>query len=325
MTERENFFEIIRFGNPERIPHTIPDYGIHYRGCNNEGFDGRGDDLPPGSEWMDVWSIRWRNEQKDIMGYPIKHPLDHPDKLSNYAWPDHNDPRVSALIHAMAADYPGGNRLLSCSHRSVLWERAHKLVGMENLMIYLYTEPEFVRRVLHRIMDFQIGIANLYLSHGVELAFLGDDLGTQSSLLLSPKIIDEFLLPEYRRIFDLYKQNGVLINFHSCGHIEPLLHMLMELGADIINPVQATANNLRNMREVTQGRMTLCGGISSHLLMEGSIDEIIRTTKQTMYMLGAEGGYICTSDQHMPFEKEKIDAFIHTVEEYGRFPLSPEY
>jgi len=206
-----------------------------------------------------------------------------------------------------------------------MWERVHKLVGMENLMVYIYTEPDFVRQVLRRIMDFQIGIAERYLKHGVEMTFMGDDLGAQSSLLLSPATVDEFLLPEYRRIFDLYKSNGVLINFHSCGHVEPLLGMLMELGADIINPVQATANNLQSVREVTQGKMSLCGGISTHLLMISSIEEIVKMTKETLYMLGAKGGYICTPDQHMPFEKEKVDAFIQTVEEYGRYPISPVF
>jgi uroporphyrinogen decarboxylase len=156
----------------------------------------------------------------------------------------------------------------------------------------------------------------------VELASPGDDLGTQSSLLISPQIFHDFLLPEYKRLFELYKKNGVLINFHCCGHVEPLLDIFTEIGVDILNPVQATANNLRSVRERTRGKITLCGGISTHRLMLDSVDDIENMVKRTMALLGADGGYICTPDQHMPFEKDKLDALIQTVEEYGKYPIN---
>ena len=65
-------------------------------------------------------------------------------------------------------------------------------------MCFLYTEPEAAREVFHRIMDFQLGIAKHYLKLGVEMAGMGDDLGTQAGLLFSPEILNDFLVPEYR-------------------------------------------------------------------------------------------------------------------------------
>lgn len=82
-------------------------------------------------------------------------------------------------------------------------------------------------------MDFQLGIARHYLSLGVEMVTMSDDLGTQHGLLLSPTLIHDFLLPEYKRLFDLYKSKGVLVNFHSCGYIEPILDVFMDLGVVI--------------------------------------------------------------------------------------------
>jgi hypothetical protein len=96
---------------------------------------------------------------------------------------------------------------------------------------------------------------------------MSDDLGTQSGLLLSPALIEEFFVPEYRRLFALYKAEGVLVSFHSCGHIEPALDLFMELGVDILNPVQTTANNLDAVRTSTAGRMALQGGINSGLIV----------------------------------------------------------
>ena len=68
------------------------------------------------------------------------------------------------------------------------------LVGMENMLCYFLSEPEAVRELFHVIMDFQLGIARHYLTVGVEMVQLGDDLGSQSRLLLSPRLVHEFLV-----------------------------------------------------------------------------------------------------------------------------------
>ena len=164
-------------------------------------------------------------------------------------------------------------------------------------------------------------MAKHYLEVGVELASLGDDLGTQGGLLMSPKIVNEFLVPEYRRIFKLYKENDVLIGFHSCGHIEPLLEMFMALGVDILNPVQATANNLESIRRATQGRMALQGGISSGLIMAGPPEAIKEEAILRMRQLGKDGGYFCRPDQGMPWPPGHREALIEAIEEFGQYPL----
>lgn len=64
-------------------------------------------------------------------------------------------------------------------HRDTLWEKAYMLVGMENMMVYFYEESEFAKEVLGKIMDFQMGIAKLYVENGAEVICLGDDLGSQ--------------------------------------------------------------------------------------------------------------------------------------------------
>lgn len=84
------------------------------------------------------------------------------------------------------------------------------LVGMENMMTYFHTEPEYAKEILNRIMDVQLGIAQHYIKPGIEIVFYAEDLGAQSSLLHGPDLIRDFLMPEYRQIFDLYKPRGIL-------------------------------------------------------------------------------------------------------------------
>ena len=322
---RENALRIIRFDKPQRIVGGVPAYGLCYHGCNHEGYDGGGHDCPVGSRWRDIWQAEWHKEHEGVMGFPRGHPLAEIENLRRYEWPDPNDERICGPVHKKAKEFPGGDLFLTGSHRETLWEKAFVLVGMENLMVYFHTEPGFARDVLHRVMDFQLGIAAHYLKAGIEIAGFSDDMGTQRGPLLGPRIMTEFLVPEYKRLFELYKKHGVLINFHSCGCIEQVLPVFMELGVDILNPVQATANNLDKVRALTQGKMALQGGVSTATIIAGPPETIEREVRQRLWQLGRNGGYFCGPDQGMPWPKAHIEAVHEAVEKYGRYPLeAPE-
>jgi uroporphyrinogen decarboxylase len=104
--------------------------------------------------------------------------------------------------------------------------------------------------------------------------------------------------------------------------VEELIPIFLELGIDILNPIQATANNLDRLRALTQGRMALQGGISSGLIVSGPIDAIVAEVRRRMGQLGREGGYFCSSDQGMPWPREHYDALMQAVATYGVYPLT---
>jgi len=295
---------------------------VAYLGCNHEGYHGGGHHLPVGSSWADIWGTTWRREHPGVMGFPVGNPLsDLVAGLNHFQAPDPDDERLCNLIYQQAKGWDRNRTFLTGSHRDTLWEKSYMLVGMENMLCYFLSEPEAVRELLHHIMDFQLGIARHYLEIGVEMVHLGDDLGTQSRLLLSPRIIHEYLVPEYRRLFDLYQEHGVLIDFHSCGHIIPLLETFIELGVNILNPIQATANNLEEVRQITQGRMSLRGGVRSATLVSGP-EEVIRSEAiERMWQLGRQGGYFCCPDQNMPWPEAHYRSLEETIEERGQYPL----
>jgi uroporphyrinogen decarboxylase len=298
-----------------------PTRGVAYRGCNHEAYEGGGHDCPIGTVWVDVWGTEWHKELEGVMAFPRKHPIPEPSALKGYAWPDPNDERVAGKVHDDAKAGELGDAFLAGSHRETLWEKTYMLVGMERAMVYFYTEPEFMREVMGRIMDFDLAIAQHYLDVGVELALLGDDLGTQAGPLLGPQIVEEFLVPEYRRLFDFYRARGVLISFHSCGNIEWMLDTFMDLGVDVLNPVQATANDLARVRAKTRGRMALQGGISTGLIMNGPVEAIDAEVRHRIPELGRDGGYFCRQDQGMPFPAAHREALARAVEAYGTYPL----
>ncbi len=153
------------------------------------------------------------------------------------------------------------------------------------------------------------------------MASLGDDLGTQAGPLLGPRIVEEFLVPEYRRLTDLYRSRGVIVAFHSCGNVGSAIEVFMRLGINVLNPVQATANDLDKIRAATAGRMALQGGVSTATIMAGPVERIVGEVRRRLWQLGRNGGYFCSPDQGMPFPPENIAAVEETVRRWGRYPL----
>ncbi|HUW82083.1 MAG TPA: uroporphyrinogen decarboxylase family protein [Phycisphaerae bacterium] len=323
MNAKENALRILRFDRPERIVSGLPSHGVHYRGCNHESYENGGHDCPVGTMWTDVWGTVWKKEMEGVMGFPQVHPLTEIKALKTYRWPDPDDERISGWVYEKARQCPRDDLFLSGSHRETLWEKTYMLVGMETIMTYFFTEPQFAREILHRVMDFQLGVARHYLAVGIEVAGLGDDLGTQAGPLLGPDLVEQFLVPEYRRLFDLYRKHSVIIGFHSCGKIESVLDTFMELGVDVLNPVQATANDLDRVRSATQGRMALQGAVSTDTIMSGPIERIVAEARQRMWQLGRQGGYFCGPDQGMPFPEAHIQAFREGVDRFGVYPIQP--
>jgi len=317
LSAKENALRNVRFDHPERITCELPAYTLRYLGCNHEGFQGGGHDSPVGTHWVDIWGTRWQKELDGVMGFPRGHPLAGVSAIKNYRWPNPDDERIAGQIYQMAEVFQGGDLFLAGSHRDTLWEKAYMLVGMEQLMLFFFDEPGFVREVLHHIMDFHLGIAAHYLKLGVELVFFSDDLGTQIGPLINPRIVRDFFLPEYSRLFDLYKRHHVLVEFHSCGHIQPFLEMFMDLGVDVLNPIQATANDLGKVRAITQGRMALHGGISSAIVMDGPVERIEDEVSRRIAQLGRSGGYFCSVDQGLPFPESHRQAMHRAIQKYG--------
>jgi len=324
MNSKENAKEIIRFGRPEKIVTGLPADWVGYFGVNHEGFAGGGHDSPVGTVWTDVWGTTWHKELDGVMGFPQVHPLaDFPAALRTYRWPNPDDERIIGRVYTQAAAVAAHReeRFLVGSHRETLWEKSYMLAGMETLFVSFHESPRAVHELLDRIIAFDLAVAEHYLKVGVDFVSMGDDLGTQSGLLLSPAILDEFFLPRYRRLFEVYKRHGVGVTFHSCGHISPLLERFISLGVDVLNPVQASANDLAELRRVTQGRMALEGGVRSAVIVSGPPAAIRSEVATRILQLGRQGGYFCTADQGMPWPPEHYQALAAAVEELGHYPL----
>jgi len=108
--------------------------------------------------------------------------------------------------------------------------------------------------VFARIGAFELSIARQYVSLGVEAAWISDDYGMNSALMFSPEAWDRFVRPQLEPIVQCYHDAGALVVLHSCGNISPLAARFVEIGIDVLDPLQPSCNQLDEVRAATAGR-----------------------------------------------------------------------
>ncbi len=320
LSGKENILRVFRHEIPERVPFQLEGIltlfhrdALFYQHNGNPELD----------EWVDAWGVRFRvsDESNEDSAYPVTHPLESLDDLAGFTFPDPREPDLLDDIRCQLDLVCRDEYLLAGMNPALMFVRAWLLLGMNELLMATELGPGKLEVLLDRIADYQVEIAHRYLELGIDIAHMGDDIGTTKALFMRPEVWRKLIKPRLRRVIDVYKQGGCLIYLHSCGRIMDLVDDFIELGVDILNPLQADANDLAEIRRKTKGRMSLHGGISCDTIMRGSTEEIAAVTLATMRLLGAEGEYIADADQGLPFPPENIGAVEKTVRERGLYPL----
>jgi uroporphyrinogen decarboxylase len=155
------------------------------------------------------------------------------------------------------------------------------------------------------------------------------DFGTQRGELISPDLFKWSIVPPYRRIFDWIHQNtNWKVWFHSCGSIYRLIPHMIEMGIDILNPVQCNTPNMEpeRLKKEFGDRLVFWGGgtDTQTVLPFGTPDEVQQQVRERISTLGADGGYVFAPSQDIQADvpPENLVAMYDAAQEYGRYPVS---
>lgn len=177
------------------------------------------------------------------------------------------------------------------------------LCGFENTLINLKLQPEISKELIRRITDFWVDYTRKTLELGkgkVDIVQNCNDFGTQNGMIMSPKTFREFFKPALKRLYDVIKKYDVKVMQHSCGAIASIIPDLIEIGVDIINPVQVSAAgmDIEDLAKKFGAEITFFGGIDTqHLLPEGPIEKVREVTRRTIDIFRKNGGYILAASQ----------------------------
>ncbi|KLU63034.1 methylcobalamin:coenzyme M methyltransferase [Peptococcaceae bacterium CEB3] len=256
----------------------------------------------------DAWCVGWNNYQEGPLA--VVHPLADLDGWSGYEFPDPWAPGLLERAQKTVAEF-GRDYLVTSYQAYCLFERAWALRGLENFLMDLVLRRDFVETLLDKITDYQVAIAKRYVQAGVACGRTGDDYGGKTSMLFAPELWRDLIKPRLRRIWNVYKEAGVPVMHHTCGHVTPIIGDFADMGLDILNPVQPDAMDIRALKDQYGERLTFYGGISTAgALSRGTPQEVRDEVYHTVAVLGRGGGYIIAPAQGITSEVplENIDA-----------------
>lgn len=261
----------------------------------------------------DEWGCQWDTAQD--LCY-INNPLSDWDALERYQFPDPWAPGYLDYAGALVRDY-ARDHIVTSYHFCCLFERGYILRGFENLLMDLMDEDERAMALLDRITDFQVELAKRYVSIGVNCGRTVDDYGTQTSLIMSPDTWRAYIKPRLAKIVAVYRNAGLPVIHHSCGSITPIIPDLIEIGVNVLNPVQPNVMDLRELAERFGEKLTFFGGICNQKVLPfGTPEEIDANVEEVTRILGARGRYVIAPSNGIGADvpPENVEAFCRAAE-----------
>lgn len=236
------------------------------------------------------------------------------DAIKAYKPPDPNKPGNFNFI-TDAVEKFSGDFLVITSGYGGIYERAYFLMGYEEFMTNLALNPSLVENLLDKITDYKIEIAKGSIKAGCKVGHNGDDLGTQTGSMFSRKTFQKILKPRIARLWKVYKDAGLPVIFHSCGNITEFIPDLIEIGLDVLEPVQPVMD-LKYIKKEFGKDITFWGGIDTQsVLPYGTPEQVKKLASDTIRTLGKGGGYIIATAQEVMKDVplENVKALVETI------------
>lgn len=178
-----------------------------------------------------------------------------------------------------------------------LFEMAWHLLGLEKYLIDMFSEEDWIEAINDKVEYWTTGLALQLIEAGVDAIWLGEDLGSQTSTLISPDMWRNLFKPRYARMIKKMRalNPNLIIIMHSDGAVAPLIDDFIELGIDVYNPIQPNVpgSDPQELKDKFGDRICFFGGIDQQeLLPSGDLDRIRAEMERRISILGVGGGYL---------------------------------
>jgi uroporphyrinogen decarboxylase len=264
----------------------------------------------------DIWGVEsiWASDHTYTYTF-ISHPL-RTTNLEQYVWPEIDEESIGH-VRKMRRRHEDLFLQGGVTH---MWEIAWQLTGFAEIMRMMFTEPSKVERILDGLHKLRMEEASILCDEGADVITDGDDVGMQKGMMMSPEMWRRFLKPRYAELINLCHRKGAFFFFHSDGWIEPIIPDLIEIGVDILNPVQPECMNPAKLKELYGDKLCFDGtiGVQSTLPF-GSPEDVAREVKERISTLGPTGLILGPTHAMQPdVPIENILTLYRTALRYGR-------
>jgi uroporphyrinogen decarboxylase len=257
-------------------------------------------ELPGQSErFRDDFGVVWNRSGADKDIGVVEHRVLQTPDLAAVHLPAVPVEKLKSLCEA--ALRTAGDRFTLASLGFSLFERAWTLTGMEDLLVYMISDPEFVHALFDEILRFNLEVLDVFLAYPFDGIYFGDDWGQQHGLIMGPTHWRAFIKPRLAQMYAKVKGTGRLVFQHSCGDIGQLFPDLIDLGLDVYQTFQPEIYNIAAVKAEYGQHLSFWGGISTQtLLPTASPERVAQVTRETIAILGASGGCIAGPTHAIP-------------------------
>jgi len=270
-----------------------------------------------GESHVDFWGIRWvkQGPYNQIAHFPLREAS--AEELRRYRFPvDHVEELLAQMEPVVAAEE---RMFIGCDVSPNVFEMYWRLRGMEQAMLDIVADPELAEEMLGRCGDFAVQLSRAACRRfPLDWLWTGDDVASQRSLLLSPQTWRRLVKPHLGRSFDVGKSHGLPVAYHCCGALRPIIPDLVEMGLDVLNPVQCNCPGMDpvELKREFGRHLTFMGGVDTQgVLPEGTVDQVRRATRELVDAMTADGGgYILAASHTIPPETPAENIFAMYAE-----------
>lgn len=278
---------------------------------------------PGAKDYTDEWGVRWQEVEystrfgKGTYTEMVAHPLADARAIGTYRAPDPNRTQLYEDAASVVQKFGTDHWIVGVTVTTI-FETAWALRGYEQMLIDLAADPDLADCILDIPFHYHLAAARRLVELGVDMIWIGDDVGAQHSMLISPKAWRRFLKPRMANfVAELRKVNPwIYIAYHSDGVITPIIGDLVEIGINVLNPVQPLCMNPLELKQRYGSELSFWGSIDIQETMPfGTPDTVRAEVLQRIRTLGRDGGLIIGPTHHIQLDTpmENFRALVDTV------------
>lgn len=284
--------------------------------------------------YYDEWGYGLKMPKSDPIYYSLfYHPLKMVETFSDlrqHTFPDPNDEtRLDPIADQIQLAKDKQKAIVLNNVCAGTMEVASWLRGLDQFLMDLALQPEMAEYLLDKVMDFKLAYWEMVLEKfgdRIDVVVESDDIGTQASLLISPRMYRKYIKPRHRQIIDLIKSHtSAKVFFHSCGAIRPIIPDLIEIGVDILNPVQFNLSGMdaRSLKNDFGNELVFWGGgvDTQSVLSIATPLQVRENVRQQIEFLADGGGFVFATVHNIQADvpPENLVAMWQAVMDFGQY------
>ncbi len=273
--------------------------------------------------YVDEWGVGWRPVEYETpfgMGHYTEvasHPLADDAVIDGYRPPDPGRPELYTEARRLVAEHQDEYFIVGVTVTTI-FETAWALRGLSRLMTDFVLNPDLAERILDVPFQYHLAAARRLAGIGVDMIWLGDDVGSQKGMMISPAHWRRFLKPRMARfIAELRVINpAIKVAYHSDGDVSAIVAELIEIGVDVLNPIQPACMDPAELKRLYGEKLCFWGSIDQQQTLPfGAPEDVRREVRARLETLGRGGGLILGPTHHVQLDTpmENFHAMVDTI------------